>query len=116
MDTTTSDKEKRIQKIAELNDLFRASLAGGRIMITSGVSALPHKVQITALKTVQQFSAFTPDNDPYGEHDFGFFKVENYEFFWKIDYYDPTLTHHTSDATDPAKTIRILTVMLTEEY
>jgi hypothetical protein len=110
------DRDDRVKKIAALNDAFRTSLAGGRILVTSGVSALPHRLFTAALRAVQAFSQFTPDNDPYGEHDFGFFKIENYEFFWKIDYYDPTLSHHTADATDPTKTVRVLTVMLTEEY
>jgi|SRR5579883_628108 hypothetical protein len=106
----------RTQKIAEINDAFRKSLAGGRVVITSGVAALSHRAQINALRAVQQFDSFTSENDPYGEHDFGFFKVEEHEFFWKIDYYDPSLSRHTDDATDPSVTVRVLTLMLTGEY
>ena len=91
----------RIKKIADLNDAFRTSLAGGRVVVTSGVAALGHRTQVDALRAVQAFTAFTPDNDPYGEHDFGFFKVAGHEFFWKIDYYDPSLTRHSDDAADP---------------
>lgn len=112
---TVEDKE-RVEKIANLNDAFRRSLGGGRIVVTSGVAALKHSLQIEALKAVQNFDAFTPDNDPYGEHDFGFFKVKEHEFFWKMDYYDPTLSRHTDDACDPTITVRVLTIMLTEEY
>ena len=106
----------RIKKIADLNDAFRTSLAGGRVVVTSGVAALCHRTQVEALRAVQAFTAFTPDNDPYGEHDFGFFKVAGHEFFWKIDYYDPSLTRHSDDAADPSVTVRVLTIMLTEEY
>jgi len=106
----------RTQKIAELNDAFRKSLAGGRIVVTSGVAALKHRVQIKALRTLQTFDNFTPDNDPYSEHDFGFFKIDEHEFFFKFDYYDPTLSRHTDDATDPSITVRVLTLMLTGEY
>jgi hypothetical protein len=110
------DRDERIKKIAALNDTFRTTLAGGRILVTSGVSALPHCIYAAALVAIQNFSTFTLENDPYGEHDFGFFQLKNYEFFWKIDYYDQTLSRHTEDATDPTKTVRVLTVMLTEEY
>jgi hypothetical protein len=106
----------RAKKIAELNDAFRSSLAGGRVVVTAGVAALCHHIRIDALRAVRAFTAFTPDNDPYGEHDFGFFKVAGHEFFWKLDYYDPSLTRHSEDATNPAITVRVLTIMLTEEY
>ena len=107
----------RVKKIAELNDAFRSSLAGGRVVMTAGVAALwSSHARIDALRAVQAFNAFTPDNDPYGEHDFGFFKAAGHEFFWKIDYYDPSLTRHSDDAADPSVTVRVLTIMLTEEY
>ena len=75
----------RTKKIADLNDAFRTSLEGGRVVVTSGVAALGQRTQVEALRAVQAFNAFTPDNDPYGEHDFGFFKAAGHEFFWKID-------------------------------
>jgi hypothetical protein len=109
-------KKDRIKKIADINDAFRTSLEGGRVVVTSGVAALGHRTQVEALRAVQAFNAFAPDNDPYGEHDFGFFKLAGREFFWKIDYYDPSLTRHSDDAADPSVTVRVLTIMLTEEY
>jgi hypothetical protein len=87
----------RIKKIAALNDTFRSSLAGGRVVVTAGVAALSHRTRVDALRAVQAFTAFTPDNDPYGEHDFGFFKLAGREFFWKIDAYDPLLTRHSDE-------------------
>jgi hypothetical protein len=110
------DDIQRTKRIAKLNDSFRKSFTGGRVVMTSGVASLDLDVRVEALRAVQSFCAFTPDNDPHGEHDFGFFKIEGYDFFWKIDYYDQTLSHHTEDATDPALTVRVLTIMLTEEY
>ena len=35
---------------------------------------------------VQEFSNFTEDNDPHGEHDFGSFTIAGNKVFWKIDY------------------------------
>ena len=103
----------RIKKIADLNDAFRTSLAGGRVVVTSGVAALGQRTQVEALRAVQAFTAFTPDNDPYGEHDFGFFKAAGHEFFWKIDLYeDPDV----KDEQGQPKVTRVLTLMLAEEY
>jgi Protein of unknown function (DUF3768) len=41
---------------------------------------------------VETFDVFTPDNDPNAERDFGAFEHNGHPIFWKIDYYDTTLT------------------------
>lgn len=103
--------------IADLNDAFRMTFIGGRVMITSGVDALPLAIRESILARVRRFDAFTPDNDPHGEHDFGSFDQDGAgRVFWKIDYYDPTLTYGSSDPADPKMTVRVLTIMLAEEY
>ena len=50
------------------------------------------------------------------EHDFGKVTYDGIECFWKIDYYDTTLTHLSPDPSDPVVTERVLTIMLTSEY
>jgi hypothetical protein len=56
--------------------------------------------------------AFTPDSDPYGEHNFGSFEHNGIRVFWKIDYYDRNLEYGSEDPSDPAQTTRVLTIML----
>jgi len=51
-------------RIRELNDRFRATMTGGRIMMTAGVDALPTDVNAMVLRRVTTFAEFTPDNDP----------------------------------------------------
>ena len=102
--------------IRVLNDNFRSTFIGGRVLLTAGVSELPMDVKAKALLMVKTFKEFTNDNDPYQEHDFGTFEIVDQKFFWKIDYYDPHCQAGSEDPSDPAKTTRVLTIMLAEEY
>ena len=85
-----------------------------RVIITEGVQALDNVD--TVLRQVQLFDAFTPDNDPYGEHDFGAIRYQGQTIFRKIDYYDLDLHMHSPDPSDETVTARVLTIMLAEEY
>ena len=62
------------------------------------------------------FDAFTPDNDPYQERDFGAFEYGDTRIFWKIDHYDRTCSAGSEDPSDPTQPIRVLTIMLASEY
>jgi hypothetical protein len=106
----------RVAKIAAQNDLLRTTFFAGRVVITEGILALPETAREEIIIRVRTFDAFTPDNDPYGEHDFGCVTVGRVKAFWKIDYYDRTLKMGSDDPADPAKTCRVLTIMLAEEY
>ena len=68
------------------------------------------------LQLVQNFTDFTPDNDPYGEHDFGSFDYKGNKIFWKIDYYDKNYQYLSDDPSNPDITNRVMTVMLASEY
>ena len=105
------------KKIAELNDLCRKAMGlAGRVYKTCGIVALPQDDQSAIREKVETFSNFTPDNDPYGERDFGAFDHNGRRIFWKIDYYDTTLTKGSEDPSDPKQTVRVLTIMLASEY
>lgn len=104
-------------RIADLNDLLRTTFLTGKVIMTEGIAELPDNLRSTVMEKVQRFDAFTADNDPHGEHDFGSFDVaEIGKVFWKIDYYDPQYHAHSEDAADPSKTRRVLTIMLACEY
>jgi hypothetical protein len=104
------------ERIRELNDAFRRTFHGGRVMMTSGVYDLPECVKAEALVQVAEFSEFSADNDPHDEHDFGSFELVSRKFFWKIDYYDKDLVNGSEDPGDPERTTRVLTLMLAGEY
>ncbi len=101
-------------RIAALNDRARQTFKDCRVIITEGVQALEDVDAV--LRKVQVFEAFTPNNDPYGEHDFGAIKYQGQTIFWKIDYYDLDLHMHSPDPSDETVTARVLTIMLAEEY
>lgn len=116
-DPLTETNTCRIARIRELNDLLRSTLgSGGRLVVTSGVFALPPDTQTKVLKAVATFCNFSPDNDPRREHDFGSLVVDGDKIFWKIDYYDLGMQFLSPDPSDPAVTNRVLTVMLAGEY
>jgi Protein of unknown function (DUF3768) len=104
-------------RIRELNDAMRrAGPSCGRWMITQGILAEGPTFMLLATRAVQTFSDFTPDNDPYGERDFGVFDLAGQRIFWKIDYYDRDLRYGSNDPSDPGVTTRVLTIMLASEY
>ena len=84
-------------------------------MQTAGINALPREDQSAIREKVERFDVFTADNDPYREHDFGAFEHAGERIFWKIDYYDRTLSYRSEDPSDPAQTVRVLTIMLASE-
>jgi len=108
--------ENKTEQIRQLNDSLRSTFVGGTIVITSGVAALDPTFRSELLAAVRRFDAFSADNDPYGEHDFGAIEIGDQTFFFKIDYYDCSLTFHSPDAADPTVTTRVLTVMRADEY
>jgi hypothetical protein len=103
--------------LAAMNDLLRTSFMTGRVLITRGIQMLPDDIRANVLARVRDFKDFTPENDPYGEHDFGVLVVEGAgTVYFKIDYYDLTLEYGSDNPLDPTKTTRVLTIMLAEEY
>lgn len=107
--------EKR-ERIRALNDQLRRHHIGGRFFITQGVMAAGPEGVAEVLRTIGLANEFNEANDPYGEHDFGAVTVAGQRIFWKIDYYDQRIKTQAVDPSDADKCVRVLTVMLAEEY
>ena len=58
-------------RVRVLNDNFRTTLVGGLVVLTPSVDGLPPDLRVRLLVRVQEFTEFTPANDPHREHDFG---------------------------------------------
>ena len=102
------------EKVRVLNDEFRKTFSGGRVVVTAGIAARADVTEI--VNRVRCFSEFTEDNDPYGEHDFGAIDHLGDKVFWKIDCYDLHMEMGSEDPANPAVTTRVLTIMLSHEY
>ena len=113
----TMDKTNaRTARIAALNDAFRTTFRGGRVVMTQGVNALPEMDKVRLFQAVRAFNSFEPENDPYAEHDFGLIEHDGARFFFKLDYYDAACCYGSEDPADPSQTTRVLTIMKAEEY
>lgn len=112
-DNPTNDSQP---SVCQLNDQFRRTFVGGKVVMTSGVTALGEAAAMEIMKKVAGHSEFAEDNDPHGEHDFGVIHHDGQKLFWKIDCYDSTMEYGSPDPADPSVTTRVLTVMLASEY
>lgn len=108
--------------IRQQNDSFRRGmivggcLFPGTVVVTAGVHARGRDFETAAYLAVAKDTAFTEDNDPWGDHSFGVVTVQNERLYWKIDYYDADREYGSDDPADPAKTHRILTILFPSEY
>ena len=108
--------DPKTQRIRALNDQLRQNLSTGVAVMTPGIAALGRDAVDRIVKTIAVFDDFCHANDPHEEHDFGSFEAEGHTIFFKIDYFDRNLKYLSPDPTDPVVTVRVITVMLADEY
>ncbi|TBH22203.1 DUF3768 domain-containing protein [Rhizobium leguminosarum] len=117
--TSANYEQEAVDKAATirtLNDAFRRNPTAGRVVITPGVTALPHDQRLALLMAVVGFDDFNAGNDPCNEHDFGAIEQDGASYFWKIDYYDQDYDMGSPDPANPHVTRRVLTIMRADEY
>jgi len=61
-------------------------------MMTAAIQARGPGFIAQAVAAMRRFTDLTPDNDPYGENDFGAFEVEGRRLFFEIDH-TPDIEH-----------------------
>jgi hypothetical protein len=120
------------QIIANQNDAFRVALTpnpkwrgralNGSTVYTAALCTRGLVFMLAARAAVATFNAFSPDNDPYGEHNFGSLDVDANDgqgpqrILWKIDLYDTEIEVGSPCPEDPDQTHRVLTIMLPEDW
>lgn len=124
---------EHLDTIRRLNDAARSRPGMASIAnVTIGFQSLSDADRFAALAQIVSFTQFDGDNDPYGEHDFGAIyrlasgawtqvrpgdeKTIAATVFWKLDYYDNSLTFGSDAPWDAQRTKRVLTIMLASEY
>jgi Protein of unknown function (DUF3768) len=108
--------DSKTARIRALNDELRKNFAQGMTVMTPGIAALGAEAVARIVKTIAVFDDFCHANDPHEEHDFGSFEADGHMIYFKIDYFDESLTYHSPDPADPSVTKRVITIMLAEEY
>lgn len=118
IDGLMMNADAKIRRIRDLNDAFRKNPFCGpnRFFVTLGITGLSDADRRVVIDKMLGFNAFTDDNDPHGEHDFGAFDHKGQKVFWKIDYYDSAQEAGSPNPSDSAVTCRVLTLMLASEY
>ncbi len=131
--STEQQSARQRERIATLNDRARQAMGlACTAVATVGFRSLPKADQSSVRELIETFDAFTEDNDPHGERDFGTIyqlsdgdwtterprlrEDERERVFWKLDYYDRAMRFASEDAANPAVTRRVLTIMLSDEY
>lgn len=108
--------------IAKLNDELRRALltlqtpTNSRVTMTPGVAALPAAQLRELMVEIATFEDFNEENDPYGEHDMVLLTYKGTRYLAKIDYYDLTQCYGSDDPANKDKTVRVLTMMRSDEY
>jgi hypothetical protein len=107
------DKATRIR---DLNDAFRKSFVGGKVVVTQGVDGLSDGDKLALLAKVRGFDDFNRDNDPHHQHDFVRVEHDGTTYYGKIDYYAKDMEGGSEDPADPLQTVRVLTILRADEY
>lgn len=120
---TSAPRPIPITKLGEANDRFRENLLRGlerghRMVATQAVLARGPLVIQEVLHRVLTFpsSSFRESFDPYGDRDFIVIEHLRCRYWAKIDPYDLSMEGCSPDPADDAVTLRVMTLMLPDEY
>jgi hypothetical protein len=108
--------DEQVARIRSLNDRLRTTGRGGIILMTDGIAGLGREGVEKVFDAVRRVNRVDEGNDPHAEHDFGGLEIDGRSVFWKIDHYDRSRQAGSPDPADEKVTVRVLTVMLAEEY
>jgi len=112
----SGNQNETVNKIRDLNDAFRKTGIGGRIMLTIGIRELGEPAIKAIIEKIRKFDEFNRNNNPHGEHDFGSIINDGVKVLWKIDCYDRNLEYGSPDPSDASITTRVMTIMCADEY
>jgi hypothetical protein len=119
----TNQRPVPITPVGEANNRFRAEVLRGspghhRILSTRGIQALGSLVVQEILHQVLVFpdESFRESSDPHGDRDFIVVHHQGQKVWAKIDTFDLSMEWMSEDPADDALTVRVMTLMLPDEY
>ena len=112
----SGNQNDKVRIIREINDAFRKTGVGGRVMMTIGIRELGERAVHEIVGKIRESSDFNGNNDPHGEHDFGSITHNGVKVLWKLDYYDRSMEFGSPDPSDASITMRVMTIMFADEY
>lgn len=98
------------------NDALRMSRIGGEIACTNSVYNLPRHEHRAIIKAVCEFNSFDDEKRQSFAHDYGVLTVDGRMVIWKIESHDVELEFPAYDAAPLDTEVRVLMIMLAEEY
>lgn len=110
-------------RLRELNDACRTGHdPTARMTVTATCLAaispadnpLGRALGMSILQSALRGFTFPPGDR--SDRDMGWLTIGDTRVMWKIDYYDAALKWGSEDPTDPARTTRVLTAMLLQDY
>lgn len=106
--------------IAKKNDMFRTTLIRAkwnRLIFSEAVANSDEDVKQEIITALREYKCPPkgPESNPYGENDFGKFTVRGEDYFFKFDYYHPSM-EYGADQYNDEEVVHVLTVMETSEY
>ena len=110
----TQNRSTAPTPLAARYDAFRRDPAPpNRVVVTAALHRrFDAEEQREIFRLVHDYDDFTPQNDPYRQHDRGFLDYGGERIHWAIDAYDAGLGCASANPLDPDKTVLVLTVML----
>lgn len=101
---------KHLHTIRQLNNKFRSTFIGGKVIETISIRTLSSKPKLDIINRIKCYSDFSksPDDD----YSYGSFIYDRYQIFFKIDYWDVSGRHFSDAPWDEMKTNRVMTIAL----
>ena len=130
-DTSPTEYVPDDELIADQNDRFRRQVCSialglgpardgglpGQVVFTRAVAARGPLFPLLCLLEIARHETFDPEDDPDGQHDFGEVEVEGQRVWFKVDLYaDEAMEWGSERPDDPARTYRVMTVMLPSDW
>lgn len=86
-----------------------------KVVMTQGVAQSEHREDIITAVRQYKFTKNDLGNNPYGENDFASFVVAGQKYYFKFDYYAPSMDYG-ADVYNDDEVVRVLTIMRSDEY